>query len=88
MDRQNTLNYFFDNTNETMRRFMTILDNCYTIANSIDLGKFLDKECNLSKPKVIDNAIISHESKILCTKNNPLIYCKEPNIKLKRVESI
>ena len=62
MDRQNTLNFFFGNTSETKKRFMTILEHSYTIAKNIDLGQFLDEEWNLSKPKVIDNAIISYQS--------------------------
>jgi len=62
MDRQNTLNFFFRDTGESKRRFMTILDNSRTIAKNIDLGQFLDEEWNLSKPKVIDNAIICYMS--------------------------
>ncbi len=62
MDRQNTLNFFFGNTGESKRRFLTILERSHQIAKNIDLQQFLNEEWNLSKPKVIDNGIISYMS--------------------------
>jgi len=62
MDRQNTLNFFFGNTNESKSNFMKILTCSYDIAKRIDLSHFLDNEWNQSIPKIIDNAIISRES--------------------------
>jgi len=62
MDPQNTLNFFFRNTGESKSRFLTVFERSYQIAKAIDLGPFLDEEWNLSKPKVIDNAIISYMS--------------------------
>ena len=59
MDRQNTLNFFFGNTNESKSNFVKILSYSHEIAQRIDLSQFLDDEWNLSIPKVIDNAIIS-----------------------------
>ena len=62
MDRQNTLEFFFGNTGESKRRFLTVLERSYQIAKVIDLRRFLDEEWNLSITKVIDNAIISRMS--------------------------
>lgn len=62
MDRQNTLKFFFGNTGESKRRFLRVLERSYNIAKNINLEQFLDEEWNLSKPKVIDNAIISYMS--------------------------
>lgn len=62
MDRQNTLNFFFGNTNESDNYFLRIFAQSYEIAKKIDLRQFLDEEWNLSVPKVIDNAIISKMS--------------------------
>ena len=62
MDRANTLQFFFRNTGESKKRFMTIFENSRKIAKNIDLGQFLDTQWHQSKPKVIDNAILCHES--------------------------
>lgn len=62
MDRQNTLNFFFGNTNESGGYFLRIFGQSHEIAKKIDLRQFLDEEWNLSVPKVIDNAIISKMS--------------------------
>ena len=62
MDRQNTLRFFFGNTNESESYFLKIFGYSYEIAKKIDLRQFLDKTWNLSVPKVIDNAIISKMS--------------------------
>jgi len=62
MDRQNTLNFFFGNTNESEGYFLRIFGFSYEIARKIDLRQFLDAEWNLSVPKIIDNAIISKMS--------------------------
>lgn len=59
MDRQNTLNFFFGNTNESRGLFLKAFTYSREIAQKIDLSQFLDKEWNQSVPKVIDNAIIS-----------------------------
>jgi hypothetical protein len=62
MDRQNTLKFFFGSTNESKQNFLKILTCSYKIAKRIDLSKFIDDEWHQSIPKIIDNAIISHES--------------------------
>jgi len=62
MDRQNTLKFFFGNTNESEGYFLRIFGQSYEITRKIDLRQFLDGEWNLSVPKVIDNAIISKMS--------------------------
>lgn len=62
MDRQNTLTYFFGNTNESEGNFLKIFGYSHEIAKKVDLSQFLDEEWNLSAPKVIDNAIISRVS--------------------------
>lgn len=62
MDRENTLKFFFGNTGESKKRFLTILECSYQIARAIDLRQYLDEEWNLSVTKVIDDAIISHMS--------------------------
>lgn len=59
MDRQNTLKFFFKNTNESKGHFLRLFENSYEIAKKIDLRQFLDDKWNLSVPKVIDNAILS-----------------------------
>lgn len=59
MDRQNTLNFFFGNTNESEKKFLDIIECTYYIVQEIDLRRFLDNEWNQSIPKIIDNAIIS-----------------------------
>jgi len=58
MDRYNTLNFFFGNTNETKHKFLDIIECSYYIVKDIDLSKFLDDEWNQSITKIIDNAII------------------------------
>jgi len=58
MDRQNTLNFFFGNTNESKEKFLDIIECTYYITQEINLSKFLDDEWNQSVPKIIDNAII------------------------------
>jgi hypothetical protein len=62
MDRQNILTFFFGNTNESGSHFLKIL--CYSreIAQKIELCQFLDKEWNISVPKIIDSSIISKMS--------------------------
>ena len=64
MDRKNTLNFFFGNTNESKGKFLEIIECTYYIAKEIDLNKFVNKynEWNLSVPKIIDNAIICEQS--------------------------
>lgn len=44
MDRQNTLNFFFGNTNESESYFLRIFGFSYEIAKKIDLRQFLDEE--------------------------------------------
>ncbi len=57
MDRANTLKYFYENRGESKKRFIEIFDASWKIARRVGLEKYLDDEFNLSKPKVIDNAI-------------------------------
>jgi len=58
MDRQNTLKFFFNNTNESKNKFLDIFECSYQIARKMNLNRFLDQRWNLSITKVIDNAII------------------------------
>jgi hypothetical protein len=62
MDRQNTLNFFFGNTTESKDKFLTIFSCSREIAQKRDLHQFLDNGWHQSVPKIIDNAIISHET--------------------------
>jgi len=64
MDRKNTLNFFFGNTNESKDKFLDVIECTYYIAREIDLNKFVNKynDWNLSVPKIIDNAIICEQS--------------------------
>jgi hypothetical protein len=62
MDRQNTLTFFFGNTNESGSHFLKIFGYSREIAQKIELRQFLDEEWNRSVPKIIDNAIISKMS--------------------------
>lgn len=62
MDRQNTLRFFFENTNESKNKFLDIFECTYQIAKKVDLDRFLDQKWNLSITKIIDNVIISFMS--------------------------
>lgn len=63
MDRQNTLKFFFKNTNESTGHFLRLFEASYEIAKKIPLRQFLDDKWNLSVPKIIDNAILSKMEK-------------------------
>jgi len=63
MDRQNTLKFFFKNTNESNGHFLRLFEFSHEIAKKIDLTQYLDDKWNLSVPKVIDNAILSKMEK-------------------------
>jgi len=61
MDRTNTLNYFYGNTNESYNKFKEIIKFTFNFMKnnaSNELKKCLDDKWNTSIPKLIDNAII------------------------------
>lgn len=58
MDGRYVLNFFFENTGESRKKFLEIIEFTQCIANETDLSQFLDKKWNTSIPKIIDNAII------------------------------
>lgn len=59
MDRQNTLQYFYGNTNESIYKYMEIMDFSFEILRDrTKVEIHLDNEWNRSVPKLIDNAII------------------------------
>lgn len=63
MDRKNTLEFFFGNITESKNKFLDIFECSYNICKEIELHRFLDNKWNASLPKIIDNAIISYNSK-------------------------
>lgn len=60
MDRTNTLQYFYGNTGESLKRFLEIFKFAYSIAKeNINWENIVGKtKWNTSVPKIIDNAII------------------------------
>ena len=60
MDRTNTLEYFYNNSGESLTRFLEIFEFSHKMANeNIEWNKYLDKcKWNTTIPKIIDNAII------------------------------
>lgn len=59
MDRNNTLFYFYGNTNESVNKYVEITELSFEILNmSESWEKFLDNGWNTSIPKMIDNAVI------------------------------
>lgn len=68
IDRTNTFQYLYDNTNETINRFGEILCFSFDImAAEIQFEKHIDNVWNQSVPKLIDNAIILLHNKSLDT---------------------
>lgn len=59
MDRVNTLQYLFNNTNESTKRYLDIIRFQFEVLQqSVQFEKYLDDNWNQSVPKLIDNAII------------------------------
>jgi len=60
MDRQNTLQYFYGNTNESFNKFFEIFSLSYDIAHEeINWQKIIKNNgWNKTIPKIIDNAVI------------------------------
>ena len=69
MDRNNTLNYFYNNTGESKQKYLAIMDICFEIMQKDEnWGNYLDNKWNTTVPKMIDNAILLLVGKSL--KNN------------------
>ena len=69
MDRNNTLNYFYQNTGESKQKYLEITDICLEIMQKDENWvQYLDNNWNTTVPKMIDNAILLLEGKSL--KNN------------------
>ena len=59
IDRTNTLQYFYGNTNESRHKFAEILSiNFKILGKDLNWETQLDMEWNRTKPKIIDNAIM------------------------------
>jgi len=59
MDRANTLSYFYGNTNESINKYIEIINFSFEIMNMSENWKdYLDNGWNTTVPKMIDNAII------------------------------
>jgi len=59
MDGTNTLNFFYNNTGESVHKYIEIINFQFEIMNSTKkLRQYLDNNWNLTIPKMIDNAII------------------------------
>jgi hypothetical protein len=59
MDRKNTLNYLFGNTNESVERYIEAVRFSFEIMRQpITFEEYIDDDWNQCIPKLIDNAII------------------------------
>ncbi len=59
MDRQNTLSYFYGNTNESIHKYLELVRVQFEIiAQKVDWCHLLDDKWNQTVPKLIDNAVI------------------------------
>lgn len=59
MDRNNTLSYFYENTNESLNKYIEIIEFSHEIMNKTEnWDKYLDNNWNTTVPKLVDNAII------------------------------
>lgn len=59
MDRANTLTYFYGNVNESMNKYIEIVEFSFEIMEkSTNWNALLDNGWNTTVPKMIDNAII------------------------------
>jgi len=64
MDRNNTLSYFYNNSSESLNKYIEIIDFSFEIMNLFDSWEtYLDSGWNKTIPKLIDNAIILLEGK-------------------------
>lgn len=59
IDGTNTLNYLYDNTGESLNKYLEIIDFTFEIStHNIQWEQYIDNNWNISIPKIIDNAII------------------------------
>jgi len=59
MDRQNTLSYFYGNTNESIHKYLELVRVQFEIiAQKVDWSHLVDDKWNQTVPKLIDNAVI------------------------------
>jgi len=59
MDRKNTRVYFYGYTNESINKYLEIIELSFDMMNKIpDLNNYIGDGWNTSVPKLIDNAII------------------------------
>jgi hypothetical protein len=59
MDGKNTLYYFYNNTNESVKKYISIIKFSNEIMKeSIDWNSYLNNGWNTTPPKIIDNAIL------------------------------
>lgn len=65
MDRQNTIMYFYNNTNDTKNKYLSIIRGSFEFIQQMggDWKCHIDKEWNRTIPKVLDNAIIMKNDK-------------------------
>jgi len=70
MDGLNTLTYFYNNSNESINKYLEIVEFSFDIINSVDnWEQYLDNNMNSSAPKLVDNAIILLVGKSISTNN-------------------
>lgn len=66
MDKTNTLQYLYGNSNETINRYLDVIQFSFEIMrHPIPFEKCLDNNWNQTIPKIIDNAIILLQGKSL-----------------------
>ena len=60
MDRNNTLKYFYNNTNESLDKYLEVTNICLEIIyeKQENWATYLDDKWNATIPKMIDNSII------------------------------
>jgi hypothetical protein len=59
MDRTNTLKYLYNNTYDSINRYVEVIELSFEVINNIEnWTQYLDNTWNTSAPKLIDNAII------------------------------
>ncbi len=64
MDRTNTLTYFYENTGESLGRYLEVIKTSFEIMQTpLEWNDYLGGNWNTTIPKVIDNAIILQMNK-------------------------
>ncbi len=58
MDGKYTLQYFFENTDESPRRFLQIFLASHEIAQKVEFQPYFDTKWDQNAPKIIDNAVM------------------------------